>query len=77
MKQEKLTYEGFLNNMFCFVRSNGQKIAFSKSKKELIVDFKLKDIEGSICKTFQGRYFVESTMLSDVYILCDLEEIVQ
>ncbi|MFT5822898.1 MAG: hypothetical protein ACI8ZM_004155 [Crocinitomix sp.] len=74
MKQEELVYEGFINGMFCFIKKNGQKIAFAKSKKELIEDFNLK-IESNIGKMFSARYFVETTMLSDVYILCDLEEI--
>ena len=75
MKEEELVYEGFINNKFCFVRKNGQKIAFTKSKRELIEEFKLKATEISKEKVFLARYFVETTMISDIYILCDLEEI--
>ncbi|MDG1915147.1 MAG: hypothetical protein P8I55_11235 [Crocinitomix sp.] len=75
MKQEQLTYEGFINGKFCFIQSNGQKITFSKSNKDLIEHFDLKGLESSIGKVFSARYFVESTIISDIYILCDLEEV--
>lgn len=75
MKQEQLTYEGFISGKFCFIKSNGQKITFSKSNRDLIDDFDLKGQKSSIGKVFSARYFVESTIISDIYILCDLEEI--
>lgn len=72
MKEKLLTYNGYLNSLFCFADPAGKKINFKKSRKELIEAFSLLD-KSHVGKLFLVKYFIVSETDLDTYILSDLE----
>jgi len=71
MKEQLLSYRGYLNKEFCFVDNEGKLVRFKKSRNDLITDFELTK-QKSVNQLFSARYFITYPGGIETYILSDL-----
>ena len=71
MKEELLSYKGFLNKEFCFSNEFGKLIKFNKARADLVYDFELQE-KKNVNKKFLARYFIDFNGGREIYILSDL-----
>lgn len=72
MKEKVLTYQGFLNDHFCFRDDQGKMLRFIKSRNDLIREYKLFE-KSNINKQFIVRFFVLTSGFWDQFIISDIE----
>ncbi len=71
MREMTMTYQGYHNDHFCFRDENGKMVKFTKSRSELIRDFKLFE-KVNVNRKFLVKFFVLSSEFWDQFIISDI-----
>lgn len=71
MKELRLRYNGFENQLYSFSDENGRRFNFSKIRAELIREFQLTSAKNRN-QFFNVQFFVASSEFTDTYIVSDM-----